>query len=144
MKTTEAPVVVEHLLDNTIQEVWSAISEHSQMIQWYFDNIPNFKAEVGFKTQFNVKAPSRDFLHIWEVTEVIPEERLIYRWNFEALQGESYSIFELSEVNEQTKLTVRTEVVEDFDDSIPEFQRESCDAGWNYFIKETASNFLVK
>ena len=97
MKTTEPPVIVEHTFNKSLTDVWNAITKVDLMHQWYFDNIPDFKPEVGFKTQFNVKAPSQDFLHIWEVTEVIPQSKLTYKWQFKGIKGESYSIFELEE-----------------------------------------------
>lgn len=112
------------------------------MIQWFFDNIPDFKPEVGFKTQFNVQAPSRDFLHLWEVIEVIPNKKIVTNWKYEGLEGNSFVIFELSEIDKQTKFIVTTTVMEDFDGSIPEFKRESCFDGWNYFIKERLKAFL--
>ena len=142
MKTTDAPVVAHQFFDKSIDQVWSAITQLDQMHQWYFDNIPAFKAQVGFKTQFNVKAPSRDFIHLWEVTEVLPLEKLIYKWQFEGLQGESYTIFELEEVDNQTKLTLTCIVTKDFDDAIPEFKHDSCQGGWNYFIKDSLTKYL--
>jgi len=39
-------------------------------------------------------------------------------------------------------LTLTTQITEDFDDSIPEFKRESCIGGWNYFLKERLFNYL--
>ncbi len=45
------------------------------MIKRFIENLPDFKPEVGFKTKFNVQAPSRDFMHLWEVVEVIPKKR---------------------------------------------------------------------
>jgi hypothetical protein len=50
----------------------------------------------------------------------------------------------LDKLGNLTKLTLTARVVEDFDDSIPEFKRESCVAGWNYFIKERLSDYLEK
>ncbi len=44
------------------------------MRKWYFENIPAFKPEVGFETQFNVQSEERNFLHKWKVTEVQPSE----------------------------------------------------------------------
>ena len=144
MKTSEPPIIVSHTFSNPLKDVWNAITQVNQMREWYFDNIPEFKAEVGFKTQFNVKAPSRDFLHVWEVIEVVSYEKLTYKWNFEGLPGASYSIFELEAKNAKTKLTLTTEIIEDFDDTIPEFRRESCLSGWNYFIKERLPNYFLK
>lgn len=142
MKHTDQPIVVEQVFDKPVDQVWKAITHHDVMVQWFFDNIPEFKPQVGFKTQFNVKAPSRDFLHLWEVTEVIPNKKIVTNWQYEGCSGESLVSFELFEQGQKTKLMVSTKVLDDFDDSIPEFRRESCQMGWNYFINERLSSFL--
>ena len=142
MKITDSPVIVEQLFKKPVNLVWKAITELDQMRLWYFDNIPYFKAEIGFTTQFNVKAPSRDFLHIWEVTEVIPQKKITYNWTFKDYDGSGDVTFELFEQNSQTLLRLTNIVIEDFDDAIPEFRRESCLAGWNYFIKDRLVSFI--
>lgn len=142
MKTTEPPVIVTKIFDKPINDVWNAITIKEEMIQWFFDNIPDFKAQVGFKTQFNVQAPSRDFMHLWEVTEVIPQKKLVTNWKYEGLDGNSFVTMELEDLGMQTKFTLTTKVMEDFDDSIPEFKRESCVGGWNYFINERLVTYL--
>ncbi len=142
MKITDPPVIVEQLFEKPVNLVWKAITELDQMLLWYFDNIPDFKAEIGFTTQFNVKAPSRDFLHIWKVTEVIPQKKITYNWTFKDCDGSGDVTFELFEQNSQTLLRLTNIVMEDFDDAIPEFRRESCLAGWNYFIKDRLVSFI--
>lgn len=54
MKIDEDPVVVEQIFEQAIEIVWKAITDVNEMRQWFFDNIPEFSPEVGFKTQFNV------------------------------------------------------------------------------------------
>ena len=142
MKTTDQPIIVEQIFNKPIDAVWRAITDVKQMTQWFFEDIPDFKPEVGFKIQFNVQAPSRDFLHLWTITEVIPWQKIVYNWKYEDFAGDSYVTFELFEINNLTKLVVSTQVVEDFDDSIQEFKRESGVAGWNYFIKDSLTAFL--
>lgn len=142
MKTTDQPVIAEQFFNQSKTTVWNAITVLEQMKQWYFDNIPEFKTEVGFKTQFNVKAPSRDFLHIWTISEVVPFQKIVYNWKFKGLPGSADVSFELFEEKNKTLLRVTNKVIEDFDSTIPEFQRESCQAGWNYFINERLKAFL--
>ncbi|WP_298514236.1 SRPBCC domain-containing protein [uncultured Kordia sp.] len=142
MKTSEPSVIVSQNFTQSVESVWKAITDVSQMRQWFFDNIPDFKAEVGFQTQFNVKAPSRDFMHLWTVTEVIPQQKLVYNWKYEDLAGDSFVTFELEEIHNETKLTLTTTVIADFPDEIPEFAHESCVAGWTYFIKQQLVAFL--
>ncbi len=69
------PVSVEQLFDTDAETVWAALTEAHRMRLWYFDAIPDFKAKVGFKTQFNVQSGGRDFPHVWRVTEVIPFQK---------------------------------------------------------------------
>ncbi len=111
------------------------------MIKRFIENLPDFKPEVGFKTKFNVQAPSRDFMHLWEVVEVIPNKKIVTNWKYEGLNGDSFVTFQLSEEGNRTKLIVSAKVIKDFNDSIPEFKRESCLEGWNYFIGERLKDF---
>jgi uncharacterized protein YndB with AHSA1/START domain len=144
LKTTDEPIVVEQVFNSSIETVWNAITEISQMCQWYFDNIPTFKPEVGFETQFNVQSDERNFLHKWKVTEVQVLKMIKYTWVFKDYAGKSTSNFELFKQNNLTKLRLTVDVLEDFSDDIPEFKRESCIAGWKYFINDRLKDFLYK
>ena len=64
MKKGEPPIVVEQSYSISIEDVWSAITDHSKMVKRYFENLPDFMAEVGFETQFNVKSDTQDFFHM--------------------------------------------------------------------------------
>ncbi|AXG67831.1 hypothetical protein KORDIASMS9_00013 [Kordia sp. SMS9] len=121
MKTSEPPVIVSQNFAQSVETVWKAITEVSQMKHWFFDNIPDFKAEVGFQTKFTVKAPSLDFMHLWRIVEVIPHKKLVYNWKYEGLQGDSFVTFELQEKDQETLLMLTTKVTEDFSEDIPEF-----------------------
>ena len=50
--------------------------------------------------------------------------------------------FELSEDKNHVTLKLSTTVEENFPQDIPEFKRESCVGGLNYFIKNRLKNFL--
>jgi uncharacterized protein YndB with AHSA1/START domain len=84
----------------------------------------------------------RDFLHVWRVTEVVPQEKLVYNWKYENYPGDSFVVFELTAHGDKTKLKLTTDVQEDFPDDIPEFRRESGLAGWEYFIQKSLREFL--
>ncbi|HQW02016.1 MAG TPA: SRPBCC domain-containing protein, partial [Saprospiraceae bacterium] len=45
------PFIIERTLNAPIDRVWQAITNKSQMKQWYFD-LADFKAEVGFQFEF--------------------------------------------------------------------------------------------
>jgi len=142
MKVNEPPIIIEQKFETSIEIVWKTITNVNEMRQWFFDNIPDFEPKVGFKTKFTVSSEDRKFPHIWEVTEVIHLNKIVYNWNYEGYQGDSYVTFHLSELDTYTLLTLSTKVVEDFPGDIPEFKRESCIGGWNYFIKTNLVNYL--
>lgn len=142
MKTSEEPVIVEADIDASVSRLWQALTDPAQMRQWYFDNIPDFRPEVGFKTQFMVDAGERQFLHQWQVTEVEPEAKLAYRWTFDGYPGSSQSVFELSGDDNHSHLRISIPVQEDFPDDISEFTRESCLGGWQYMVAQI-QNFLA-
>jgi uncharacterized protein YndB with AHSA1/START domain len=114
------------------------------MRQWYFENIPAFKPEVGFETQFNVRSQDRNFLHMWKVTEVVPGKKITYNWKYEGYPGDSVVVFELFKENNLTKLRLTHQVQESFPEDIPEFSRESGVEGWTFFIRKRLKEFLEK
>jgi uncharacterized protein YndB with AHSA1/START domain len=142
MKASDTPIIVEQSFNSSIESVWKAITDIEQMRQWYFNNIPEFKPEAGFETQFNVQSEERNFLHKWKVTEVQYLKIIKYNWEFEGYPGKSTSAFELSKQNNLTKLKLTVETLEDFPEDIPEFKNESCLAGWKYFINNRLKDFL--
>lgn len=143
MKTTDPVIQIEQEFNANPQQLWKAITDPQEMRHWFFENMPDFKPEVGFKTQFNVEAPSRDFMHLWEVVEVIPNKKLVCKWEYEGLEGQSLVTYTVTPHDDASSiLTVTTDVKEDFDDDIPEFQRNSCIEGWTFFIKERLKAYL--
>jgi hypothetical protein len=112
------------------------------MRQWYFENIPSFKPEVGFETRFDVQNEVRNFSHIWTVTDVVPMNMIRYDWRYEGYAGDSFVTFELSSHENSTKVRLTHEVRESFPSGISEFERKSGVAGWTYFIKNRLREFL--
>lgn len=137
-----SPVIVEQSFKASPQAVWNAITNRDQMIQWYFDNIPAFEATVGFKTQFNVESDGKDFFHMWEVTNAVPNKLIAYNWVYANYPGDAHVSFELVKDGEKTNLKLTARGMESFPQEIPEFTRESCQAGWNYFIKQSLKAYL--
>jgi len=142
MKATDPPVVVEQTFSAPIDKVWRALTDPDWMRQWYFDNIPGFKAEPGFETRFLVSNEGRDFPHVWKVTAAEPGRKLAYDWSYDGYEGDAFVVFELSPQGSTTALKLTMTVRESFPDEIPEFRRESCIAGWNYFLKDRLRAFL--
>jgi len=136
------PIIVEQTFNFPIEKVWKAITNIDQMKCWFFNNIEDFKPEVGFKTQFNVTNENRNFLHLWQILEVDPLKKIVYNWKYDGYEGDSFVHFELFEIKNSTTLRVTSVVIEAFPTNIPEFEAESCRQGWNYFIKDRLKNFI--
>ena len=142
MKGVNTPVIIEQTFHASIDKVWAAITQVNKMRQWFFNNIDSFVSEVGFKTQFNVKSGTRDFLHLWELTEIISGQKIVYNWRYGGYPGDSFVTIELFEQIDAVKLRLTHQGVENFPSEIPEFKRESCLEGWNFFIKNRLKEFL--
>ena len=142
MKKDNEPVIVEQSFDASIDTVWKSITDIDLMRQWYFENIPDFKPEVGFETQFNVESQGRNFMHMWKVTEVVPNKKITYNWKYGGYTGDSFVVFELFKQNNLTKLRLTHQVLTSFPAHIPEFSRESCVEGWRFFIKKSLKEYL--
>ena len=142
MKRSDAPIIVEVVLNKDQETVWGAITEPSRMRQWFFENIPDFRPVIGFNVEFNVESGERVFPHLWRVTEVIPGKLVRYNWRYGGYRGDSYVSFELYPENDATRLVLTHTVTEDFQEDIPEFTRESCTGGWLYFIGKRLKEYL--
>ena len=80
MKGTD-PIEISENFDTSINNIWKAITELSQMKQWFFRAIDSFKPIVGFKTKFEVFSGERKFTHLWHLTEVIPYKKYLQGLN---------------------------------------------------------------
>lgn len=142
MKSDEAPIIVEQTYQASAKAVWEAITQVDQMRHWYFQDIPEFEARVGFETGFDVHTEERCFPHRWRVTSVIPDKQIQYDWHYEGFPGACTVRFELDEENDSTTLKVTCKAQEDFPDDIPEFKRESGEAGWQFLLQESLKEYL--
>ena len=136
------PIIVEQIFNQPANNVWNSITNVEEMRHWFFDNIPDFRAEVGFCTEFSVSTEERNFLHQWKIIEVEPLKKIVYDWSYAEYEGKGIVTFELFEDNQKTKLSVTSHEMDSFPKDIPEFKRESCIAGWNYFIKQNLKDYL--
>lgn len=142
MPNRKNPIIIDQTFTCTIEKVWNAITQIDLMKKWYFENIPDFRPIVGFKTQFNVASTNRDFFHYWKITKVIPFKKITYEWTYEGIEGVGIVTFDISTEHNTTVLRLTSEGLDSFPEDIPEFSHESCSGGWNYFIKERLTTYL--
>lgn len=136
------PIVVEQTFHVPVAVLWKAITDPDQMRQWFFGAMADFKPEVGFETQFNVRCDDHDYLHLWKVTDVLPQQRISYQWRYGGCPGDSSVTWELSEESGGARLRLTHTGQETFPQDDPNFKRESCQAGWDFFLHESLKGFL--
>jgi uncharacterized protein YndB with AHSA1/START domain len=144
MKPTDEPVVVEQTFNVPVEDVWNAITEAARMQQWFFSEMNEFEPTVGFETQFDVECEGKHYLHLWKITEVIPQQRIVYDWRYEGWPGQGLVVWEVEATSDGAKLTLTNTAVEAFPEDDPNFSRESGEAGWQYFINDRLPSYLTK
>lgn len=138
------PIVIEQIFNTSAEKLWLAITDENQMLQWFFGEMSSFKPVVGFKTKFNVRNNETDYLHAWEVLEVLPGKKIVYSWKYPNYKGDSFVSWELFEENDSVLLKFTHTGIETFPKDNPDFSRESCSAGWNYFIGNRLKQFIER
>src|SRR4249920_1565078 len=103
------PIVVEKTYDAAPAEIWTALTDKNEMKNWYFD-LAEFKAEPGFKFEFKGgPSPEKQYLHLCEIKEAIPEKKLSYTWRYDGYAGISLVSFELFPRGDKTVLRLTHE-----------------------------------
>ncbi|NNC84071.1 MAG: SRPBCC domain-containing protein [Flavobacteriales bacterium] len=114
--------------------LWRALTDLEEMHQWYFEQIPAFKAEEGFEVRFDVYNESRHFPHRWIIKKVVPYRKLGKDWIIENYPGQGYVTFEIFPRDHACELKLTNTGLETFPQDVPEFKEESCRGGWEYFM----------
>ena len=140
---TQQPFVIERSYNAPIEKVWNAITDKSQMKQWYFD-LDDFKPEVGFEFKFDGGSDDKVYHHLCKIVEVVPHKKLKYSWSYEGFEGMSYVTFELFTEGITTKVRLTHEGLETFPQNNRDFARESFTQGWTFILGTSLKKFLEK
>lgn len=136
------PIVLERVFNVPIPKVWKAITNKNEMKKWYFD-LAEFKPELGFKFEFTGGPdPDKQYLHLCEVTEVIPEKKLTYSWRYDGYAGISFVTFELFEQENNTLLKLTHKGIETFPQENPDFAIGNFIEGWNHIVHTSLKEYL--
>lgn len=139
------PVVIERMYDSSIEKLWNALTNPTQMKQWYFD-IPGFKPEVGFEFQFYGEGKTGEkFLHLCKIIEAIKNKKLKHSWSYDGYEGESFVTFELFDEEGKTRLKLTHEGLETFPvTAADDFAKANFTEGWTYITAVSLKEFLEK
>ncbi|MBK6544904.1 MAG: SRPBCC domain-containing protein [Saprospiraceae bacterium] len=137
-----SPIILERLFNASPAKLWNALTDKNEMKKWYFD-LPEFKAEIGFKFQFSGgPSPEKEYIHLCEITELIPEKKLSYSWSYLGYSGISYVSFELFEQENKTLLRLTHRGIESFPKENLDFAIGNFKEGWNHIINTSLSAYL--
>ena len=137
-------VQIESNYNAPVLTVWEALTVKDRMKQWYFD-VGAFTPEVGFEFKFTGQGKKGEkYIHLCEVKEVIPQEKLSYSWQYEGLPGYSTVTFELFPAEDKTGIKLTHEGLESFGPNGSDFAVESFLEGWNIIIEESLKEFVEK
>ena len=143
-KMTNDPIVMERLFDAPVSKVWNAITDKNEMKHWYFD-LEEFRPEVGFRFSFTGgPSPEKQYVHLCEVTEVVPGKKLVYSWKYEGYQGISHVSWELSEKDNKTLLRLTHTGIGSFPEDNPDFDISNFRQGWTEIINKNLKDYLEK
>jgi len=137
------PFVIERTYNTPREKVWQALTNRDQMEQWYF-KLKEFIPEVGFKFTFLGGSEAKTYLHICEITEVVPGDKLSYSWRYQDYPGNTHVTFELFTEGDNTRLKLTHTGIETFPGNNPDFSEESFAKGWTYIIGTSLKNHIEK
>ena len=140
--TTSEPLVIERTFDASIERVWKAITNAEEMRHWYFE-LEEFKPEKGFEFEFTVEHNGETYHHLCEVTDVIPQKKLVHTWRYAGQEGNSVVTWELYPEGNKTRLKLTHEGLETFP-HLPSFARENFSQGWTSIIGSSLKKYLEK
>ena len=143
MTMVSTPLMVERVYHAHAHKVWSALTDPAKMKQWYFD-LADFKPEVGFQFQFNAQSEGVTYVHLCEVTEVVPGKKLSYTWRYRDYPGLSTVTFELVPEGDTTRVKLTHSGLESFPDNMNDFKRSSFEAGWTAIIGTQLKEFVER
>lgn len=137
------PFVIERIMNAPVADVWKAITDKTEMKQWYFD-LKEFKPVVGFEFSFSAGSDAKKYLHLCKVIEVITGKKLSYTWRYDKYPGNSTVTFELFPDGSKTKLKLTHKGLETFPHDNPDFAEESFTKGWTHIIGKSLPAYLEK
>ncbi|MFA6402787.1 MAG: SRPBCC domain-containing protein [Salinivirgaceae bacterium] len=135
-------IVVESIYNADTKTLWRALTKKEEMKHWYFD-LAEFKATIGFTFEFmGGPEDGAQYKHVCEITEVVTEAKLSYRWKYQGYEGKSFVTFELFPENPGTRLKLTHQGIDTFPATNPDFAIHNFEQGWNHILKTALKDYL--
>ena len=135
-------LIIERVFQAPLHQVWRAISEKELMKQWYFD-LEEFKPEPGFKFEFLAgPSPEKQYVHLCEIVDVVPYQKLSYTWRYKGYEGSSLVTFELFEESDGTLLKLTHSGLDSFPKTNPDLAIHNFQEGWSHILNVALKGFL--
>ncbi|WP_297984329.1 SRPBCC domain-containing protein [uncultured Chryseobacterium sp.] len=137
-------VVVKQRVNAPVEKVWNALTDKSEMKNWYFD-IPDF--ELGVHNEFNFYEPGGEnkFHHHGEILEIEPNAKLKHTWSYPEFSKEKTLVkWELERDGDATNVTLTHKGLENFDHLGKDFGHESFEAGWKELVGKSLKDYVEK
>lgn len=136
------PIVVEVTVNASVDKVWKAITDKTEMKSWYFE-IPDFKLTVSQMFNFYEPGEENKYHHQGEILEIISNQKLRHTWTYPDLSTEkTIVIWELYPEDEGTRVRLTHEDINHFHDLGSSFSRKSFTAGWNEIITQNLKSYV--
>jgi len=136
-------IVIERTFNASVEKVWKAITNRTEMKKWYFD-LKEFKPELGFEFQFEGGTEENKYLHLCKIREVITGKKITYSWRYYGYTGISFVTFELFSEGDKTRVKLTHEGLESFPANNPDFARKNFGQGWTHIIGTSLKEYLGK
>ena len=144
MMNSNEPIIIEHILNTSVENVWNALTNVDEMHQWYF-NVSDFKPVVDFEFSFPGQGQKGEqYMHLCRITEVTPLKKLQHSWKYENYAGESLLTWELNPLGNETHVKLIHEGLESFPTDNPDFAKQSFGFGWKEILTNSLRTFLEK
>ena len=135
-------VTVTQRVSAPVEKVWSAITEKSEMKEWYFD-IPDFELKQHNEFNFFEPGDQQKYHHHGGILEIIPQQKLKHTWSYPEFSKEKTIVkWELEKDGEETLVTLTHKGLENFGHLGNEFQKESFEKGWKEILGESLKKYF--
>lgn len=122
-------LVIERSYNAPVTKIWKAITDKDQMKDWFFE-MDEFKAEQGFELRLVGKGDEcQKYPILCKVIEVIPFQKMKYRWLYGGYSGNAFATFEMFDQAGKTRLKLTHEGLDTYP-ATPIFAKEHFIVGW--------------